>query len=260
MGKKIVFPAVIFLWTIVLFGTSLESAAEVTGAKALFFSESGATIPASKASPEKPKTVAKATSKEKFTGIAYQLAQLDPDGQFKVVPKSHVFRSGDRAKFLVRTNHPGYLTVLNVGTSGMTHVLYSDYVQAMTITEIPQRNNLQFVGPAGVEKIIMMLSSGPNPMGNPGGGSNRGPSFNEAKRGSNVYASLEGSKDLVLEDNLKTKYAVISPNNNYRPVATGTKDMILEADRSTGYNYGVVPAAAITGGGILTLEMTLRHR
>jgi hypothetical protein len=71
---------------------------------------------------------------------------------------------------------------------------------------------------------------------------------------------LEGSKDLVLEDNLKTKYAVISPKNNYRPVAMGTKDMVLETDRSTGYNYGVVPAAAVSGGGIITLETTLRHR
>jgi hypothetical protein len=260
MGKKIVFPTAMLLVITLLFGVSLAIAAEVTGAKALFFSESGATISASKASPEKPKTMAKSSTREKYTGIAYQLAQLFPDGQFQVVPKSHTFESGDRVKFLVRTNQPGYLTVLNVGTSGMTHVLYNNYVQAMSVIEVPQGSNLQFVGPAGAEKVIMMLSSSPNPLGSPGGGPNQGPALIEAKRGSNTYASLEGSKDLVLEDNLKTKYAVISPKNNYRPVATGTKDMVLETDKGNGYNYGVVPAAAVSGGGILTLETTLRHR
>jgi hypothetical protein len=260
MLNRNVLSLAISVWTTLLFGVSLASAAGVTGAKALFFSESGATISASSTSAEKPKTVAKSSSKEKFTGVAYQLAQMDQDGQFRIVPKSHVFGSGDRVKFLVRSNHPGYLTVLNVGTSGMTHVLFSNYVQAMAITEVPQGNNLQFVGSAGVEKIIMMLSSGPNPIGTPGGSPNQAPAMNEANSGSNAtYASLEGSKDLVLEDNLKTKYAVISPKNNYRPVA-GTKDMVLETDSSSGYNYGVVPAAAISGGGILTLETTLRHR
>jgi hypothetical protein len=259
MLNKIMFPATASLLIILVFGFPLASAAETSGAKALFFSESGATISASSTAPEKPKTVAKASTKEKFTGVAYQLAQIYPDGQFKVVPKSHVFESGDRVKFLVRTNQPGYLTVLNVGTSGMTHVLYNNYVQPMSLTEVPQGTNLQFVGPAGVEKIIMMLSSSPNPFGNPGTTPNQGYASNESQEGAS-YASLEGSKDLVLQDNLKTKYAVISSKNNYRPVATGTKDMVLETDRSTGYNYSVVPAAAISGGGILTLETTLRHR
>ena len=259
MDRKIVFPMAMFSWVILLVGVSLAYAAEVTGAKALFYSESGATISAKSTAPEKPKTVAKARAPKKFVGIAYQLAQLYPDGQFKMVPKSHVFKSGDRVKFLVRTNQPGYLTVLNVGTSGKTHVLYNNYVQAMSLTEVPQGNNLQFVGPAGREKVIMMLSSSPNPFGNPEGGPNQNFASNNPDSGSR-YAFLEGSKDLVLQDNLKTKYAVISRQNNYRPVATGTKDMVLEMDRTTGYNYGVVPAAAISGGGILTLETTLRHR
>jgi hypothetical protein len=259
MLNKIVFPMAIILWCILFIGVSLSSA-EVTGAKALFFSEGGATIRASNTTPEKPKTMAKASPREKFTGVAYQLAQLFPDGQFKVVPKSHVFESGDRVKFLVRTNQAGFLTVLNIGTSGRTHVLYNNYVQAMSLIEVPQGSNLQFVGPAGSEKVIMMLSGSPNPLGNPGGGPGKIPALIEAQRGANIYASLEGSKDLVLEDNLKTKYAVISPNNKYRPIATGTKDMVLETDSGTGYNYAVVPAAAISGGGIITLETTLRHR
>jgi hypothetical protein len=259
MDRKMVFPAAMFLCIALLIGVYLADARGVTGAKALFYSDSGATISASNTSPEKSKSVAHSPSQKKFVGIAYQLAQLYPDGQFKMVPKSHVFTSGDRVKFLVRTNQPGYLTVLNVGTSGMTHVLYNNYVQAMTLTEVPQGSNLQFVGPAGREKVIMMLSSTPNPLGNPVGGANKNFASNSPGRGAQ-YASLEGSKDLVLQDDLKTKYAVISPKNHYRPVATGTKDMVLEMDKRTGYNYGVVPASVISGGGILTLETTLRHR
>jgi hypothetical protein len=260
MSNKIVSLAAVLLCVTFFSAVTLSNAAEVTGAKALFFSESGATISASRTSPEKPKAVAKSPSREKVTGIAYRLALLDPEGQFQIVPKSHTFNSGDRVKFLVKTNQPGYLTVLNVGTSGMTHVIYNNYVQALSVIEVPQGNNLQFVGPAGAEKVIMMLSSSPNPLGGPRRGPNQGPALNEAKAGSNIYASLEGSRDLILEDNIKTKYAVISPKNNYRPVATGTKDMVLETDKGDGYNYAVVPAAVVSGGGILTLETTLRHR
>jgi hypothetical protein len=70
--------------------------------------------------------------------------------------------------------------------------------------------------------------------------------------------SLQGAKDIVAEDNMKTNYAVISPRNNYRPVNMGMKDIVLES--STGNNYGVVPASTLAGGGILTMEIKLEHR
>ncbi len=70
--------------------------------------------------------------------------------------------------------------------------------------------------------------------------------------------SLRGAKDIVVEDSMKTNYAVISRRNNYRPVNRGMKDIVLES--SAGNNYGVVPAAALTGGGILTVEIKLEHR
>lgn len=35
------------------------------------------------------------------------------------------------------------------------------------------------------------------------------------------------------------------------------KDIMLES--SGGYNYGVVPVTAISNGGILTLEIKLKH-
>ncbi len=40
---------------------------------------------------------------------------------------------------------------------------------------------------------------------------------------------------------------------------SSTKDMVVET-AADGMNYGVVPTSAIAGGGILTLEINLRHR
>jgi hypothetical protein len=70
-----------------------------------------------------------------------------------------------------------------------------------------------------------------------------------------VPAGDTGAKDIVVEDNLRTGYAVISPANRWRPSA---KDIVLESDN--GVNYGVVPVSAIQDGGILTLDVKLSHR
>ena len=69
----------------------------------------------------------------------------------------------------------------------------------------------------------------------------------------------KGAKDLMVEDQLESSYAVLSSNQGYRAVAGGAKDLVVETTPE-GMNYGVLPVGAITGGGILTLEINLRHR
>jgi hypothetical protein len=73
-----------------------------------------------------------------------------------------------------------------------------------------------------------------------------------------MLASIQGSKDIVLDDNQKTTYAVISPKNGWKPEPKGKKDIVLES--SGGENYGVIPASYIDDGKILTLEINLRHK
>jgi hypothetical protein len=73
-----------------------------------------------------------------------------------------------------------------------------------------------------------------------------------------MLANLQGSKDIVLDDNQKTSYAVISPKNGWKPEPRGKKDIVLES--SGGENYGVIPASYIDEGKILTLEINLRHK
>ena len=52
---------------------------------------------------------------------------------------------------------------------------------------------------------------------------------------------------------------VVSTTRSLAPPAGGAKDLVVETTPE-GMNYGVLPVGAITGGGILTLEINLRHR
>jgi len=69
----------------------------------------------------------------------------------------------------------------------------------------------------------------------------------------------KGAKDLMVEDQFESSYAVISSRKGYQAVAGGAKDLVVETTPE-GMNYGVIPVGAIGGGGILTLEINLRHR
>jgi hypothetical protein len=256
-----------------------------SGAKAIFDSGEGSTVKMSAGRPTAtaPTAVAQAPRPEKYVGISYKLALQKPNGDFTVVPKSHTFVTGDRVRLLVRTNNPGYLTILNVGSSGNTNVLFNDYVEGRTVYEIPRGTNFKFVGAPGEEKVLIMLSANPNPFGNPSGGTTmaQGPAVPPPPPSSGgalpppppgafsdagalpppppmMLASMEGSKDIVVEDDMKTGYAVISPKNGYKPHAKGTKDIVLES--AGGENYGVVPVAVMQDGGILTLDVKLKHR
>jgi len=97
-------------------------------------------------------------------GISYKLALLKPNGDFSIVPKTRTFRSGERIKMLVRTNRPGYLTIMNIGPTGNTTVLFNEYVEAKQLYEIPKATALKFAGAPGTEKVMIMLSGNPNPI------------------------------------------------------------------------------------------------
>lgn len=322
------------------------------GAKAIFDSGEGTSIGMSVGQRARAPALAPEPSRERFVGISYQLMVLSDDGQMRAVSKNRIFRSGERVKILARTNRPGYLTILNIGTSGRTHVLYNEYVDAYKFTEIPPTGNLRFVGEPGTEKILVMLSNDPNPMGAPAGGPAGGSQTVAAPApdpgqmqpsgqyppppppsmagqypaaqpmadpypppppvaeqypfpvapgqyppsppmadpnlsapplagqfpfpiapgqyppgppdpGQTMVSSLQGAKSVsgakdIVVDGMESSYSVVSPRNNWRPVKDGMKDLVLES--SGGTNYGVVPAAAVADGGILTLEINLKHR
>jgi hypothetical protein len=277
-------PGLVALLVGILFLASVPAylSAGPSGAKAIFDSGEGSTVKMSSGRPagSAPTAVAQAPKPSKYVGISYKLALMKANGDFAIVPKSHTFRTGDRVRLLVRTNNPGYLTILNVGSSGNTNVLFNDYVEGRTIYEIPRNTNFRFVGAPGEEKVLIMLSANPNPFGAPSGVvTAQGPATPPPPSGGiapppppapmadagnlpppppMMLASMEGAKDIVLEDDMKTGYAVISPKNGYKPHAKGTKDIVLES--AGGENYGVVPVSVMQEGGILTLDVKLKHQ
>jgi hypothetical protein len=296
--KKAVVTAVMALVCAMVFmPPSADAQKSPKGAKAIFDSGDGASVRMSSGGPA-PSTPAAAP--EKYVGISYKLALLKPNGDVTIVPKTRTFRSGDRIKMLVRTNRPGYLTIMNIGPTGNTTVLFNEYVEAKQLYEIPKSTALKFAGVPGTEKVMIMLSGNPNPIGGgqsttvaggpgavpppqaappampspPSGGqmSSAPPSLPPpgpvADAGSSlpppppvmIASSMQGSKDIVVEDHNKSGYAVISPKAGWKPSAKGTKDIALENDARDGSNYGVVPASAIDEGGILTIDLKLTHR
>ncbi|MBM4146722.1 MAG: DUF4384 domain-containing protein [Nitrospira sp.] len=292
MSKKSLLFLIIISISVLIFSLTTADAKSGKGAKAIFDSGEGPSVGMSVT--RAPARVSEAPAqKEKYTGISYQLALLSDDGQFKIVPKSRTFRTGEKIKMLIRTNRPGYMTILNVGPTGRTNVLFNDYVEAFTIQEIPRNTNFRFAGNTGVEKVLVMLSDNPNPIGNQTTTTASAPpppvnttavatppppppppsSGYETATSSGtplppppaaMIASIEGaksikgSKDIVVEDSMQNTYTVVSPKNGWKPIKGGMKDIVLES--SGGSNYGVIPASAIADGGILTLEIKLRHR
>jgi hypothetical protein len=319
MFKKYLFFVVFLCVLTLIFSLPATNAKSPKGAKAIFDSGEGPSVGMSVGHAPKP-SEEQPVKKEKYTGISYKLVLLSDDGQFKVVPKSRAFKSGEKIKMLVRTNRSGYLTIYNVGSSGKTNLLFNDYVDAFTINEIPKNTNFRFVGAPGSETLLVMLSDNPNPIKSqppmmasapPPPPADAPPSEDtppssdepppaDASPAADMppdadtptsadmpppadYAapppssdlsalpsvaslvlsiagakSIKGSKDIVAEDSMQNSYAVISPKNGWKPVKGGMKDIVLES--SDGSNYGVIPASAIADGGILTLEIKLKHK
>jgi len=149
-----------------LMAAAASALAASTGAKAIFDSGTGGgTIGMSVNTPAP--AVASTPVPQKYAGISYQILAIGDDGQMQPVSKNRVFRSGERVKILASTNRPGYLTVANIGSSGRMHVLFSNYVEARSLTQIPPNGNLRFDANPGTENILIMLSNEPSPLAAP---------------------------------------------------------------------------------------------
>ncbi len=299
--KKRMFLTTVGCGALMLLNSLSANAGAPKGAKAIFASGEGPTVSmhSTPKATNLKKTVKRSTAKEKYAGLSYQLMLLSDDGRMKAVTKSRTFRSGERVKMLVRTNRPGYLTIMNVGSSGNTNMLFNEYVDAYTMHEIPKATTFKFVGAPGTERLLVMLSDSPNPFGSgqqqkttvadnspatppsadlsvppptpaaPSNDPNMTTASNDVAElppppivlASNMEGAKSlrsGAKDIVLDDNMQTSFAVISPKTGWKPASMGGKDIVLESEG--GRNFGVVPASAVSGGGMLTMQIKLRHR
>lgn len=246
--------------------------------------------PAAKAKPQPP-----AASRQKYVGISYELLLLSDDGQIRKVPTHRTFKSGERLVMRVMTNRTGLLKIYNIGPTGNVSVLSEQMVEAYAMTQIPRTSALKFVGAPGVETILIMLGDGVGPgalpravappvdsavsvpvapappvqpAGDPRPAAPQPPDSSAVASlppppplliAGNIASAggAKGAKDLVVEDGMKSSFAVVSPASSWQPVKSGTKDLVLESHQGT--NYGVIPASTVTGGGMLSLMVKLRH-
>jgi hypothetical protein len=95
-------------------------------------------------------------------GIAYKIARIE-DGFPNVVSSAHTFASGDRLKLYITPNGPGYIAIVNIGPTGTRHVLMHEQVNGKEMIEVPRKGSMVMVGKPGTEKLVIMLSKGPNP-------------------------------------------------------------------------------------------------
>jgi uncharacterized protein DUF4384 len=220
----------------------LQALAEEKGAKAIFYSGEGATVMARSSTEEKAKTnVTKKEANptvpkvEKYMGVSYWIDLLDMAGEKRRVDATRSFKSGDRIKLSIEANRDGYLYVINIGSTGQSHVLFphpgvnSNFVTAWTPYEIPYNTYMRFDENPGEELLLVMLS--PKPMGDVFTPPVNRPLNSEETQSFTQLSQAKGAKDIVLEDE-----------------PTGLKPA----------SYVVAPMSSLEAG-MITLQIKLRH-
>ena len=184
---------------------SLQAKAQETGAKAIFHSGEGPTVMASSIS-DKPKTQksSQVAKKEQYMGISYWINLVDANGKTTRVDPNRTFKSGERIQLTIESNRDGYLYVLNVGSSGNSHMLFpnpgvvSNRVVAGLPHTVPFNNYMRFDNNPGEELVLLMLS--PKPLGNLTPSTPAyGPLNNQQTQQYTQVARAKGAKDIVLE-------------------------------------------------------------
>lgn len=98
-------------------------------------------------------------------GLKYTVLKL-VDNQPVEVAADTVFHAGDRVRFTVEPNGPGYLYIVKQGTSGMWETVFpsadaadtGNHVEGWRSYTMPPRSRLAFDEQTGTEKIFIVLS------------------------------------------------------------------------------------------------------
>lgn len=243
--KRVVLVGGALLWIASLSAPALAQ----EGAKSIFYSDAGTRVVTTtpsvtpKAGGSSPAVAARKSPSghAEYLGIAYWVDLIAPDGGKRRVSTDHIFHSGDRIKLNLRTNRPGYLYLLNVGSSGQTHMLFPNpaagagmnAVKANLTYEVPVGASIRFDNTPGEETLVIMLS--PEPM--------------------KEIAPTAPPRTAMLSSEDATRLLAGAQ-------AKGAKDLLVEAD-SAGLQpatYAVAPVAALKDGAMITVRVKLRHQ
>lgn len=228
------------------------------GAKGMFYSGEGPAVRADKSEKEAspaatahvtapPKPVAtqaprppaprKPANREPYMGLSYWVEVVEADGQKRRVTTDHVFRSGDRIRLRVITNRDGYLSLLNLGSTGKSTLLFphpaigggQSLVKANTPYEVPPGALIRFDDNPGVETLFVTLSTKPLD-----------------------DALVPGPRSFTRDETQQ-----VTAMARHR----GAKDLVVEADSASAQpaSYAVAPLSSMQGGQMIALEIRLRH-
>ena len=103
-------------------------------------------------------------------GLKYTILKLVNGEMTEVAPDS-VFHAGDRIRFNVETNGPGYLYIVSQGSSGTWKPMFpssdveegSNRVEGFHAYAMPPKTRLYFDEQAGEEKVFIVFSRAPEP-------------------------------------------------------------------------------------------------
>lgn len=116
------------------------------------------------------RTSAPAPSSGTALGLKYTILKRTGNDMVEVAPDT-VFHAGDRIQFSVQVNGPGYLYIINQGSSGTWRPMFpsaevedgDNHVDGWRAYTFPPRSRLVFDEQTGIEKVFIILSREPEP-------------------------------------------------------------------------------------------------
>jgi hypothetical protein len=150
------------------------------------------------------------------------------------VPPDMVFHAGDKLQFSVQTNSPGYLYIVNQGSSGTWKPIFpspevadgDNHVDGWHAYTMPPKSRVVFDEQVGTEKLFIVFSREPEPefenmiYSLPGA---NGKTLTPAQPASQPAAAPKRQKEMVISANLNIQDSAVS---QFRQ--TYSRDLIIE--------------------------------
>lgn len=103
-------------------------------------------------------------------GLKYTILKRSGDDMIEV-PAHTVFHAGDRIRINVETNQPGFLYIINRGSSGLWQPLFpssdvddgSNHVEGFRDYLLPPKSRMVFDETTGTERLFLVFSREPEP-------------------------------------------------------------------------------------------------
>ena len=104
-------------------------------------------------------------------GLRYTVLKLAADNTPTEVPVDTVFHAGDRIRFSVETNSPGYLYIVNQGSSGNWKPMFpsaeiedgNNRIEGWRPYTMPPKSRLAFDSTVGTEHLFIVFAVQPEP-------------------------------------------------------------------------------------------------